>query len=62
MTMPEVWARREQEPEWHWCKYCYEQVPTFRLTEGLAGSTDVQVLRCCCECGAGLEILTRAAS
>jgi hypothetical protein len=55
---PKIWAHRESEHGWHYCKYCYRDVPTFTLTEGLIGSLKpLQVLRCCWECGAGLDIL-----
>jgi hypothetical protein len=55
---PVHWAHRESERDWHYCKYCYRDVPTFRLAEGQIGwGTPTGVMRCCWECGAGLEIL-----
>ncbi len=53
---PEFWVHRKSEKPWHYCKYCYHDVPTFLLSEGLYGSVDtISILRCCWECGAGLE-------
>lgn len=50
-----IWAERKSEREWHHCKYCDRDVPTFILTEGYIGSqVAASKLRCCWECGAGL--------
>lgn len=55
------WCERKSERGWHYCKYCHRNCPTFVFTEGRMGSSDVvQSLRCCWECGSGLEILHRA--
>jgi len=55
---PRFWVDRESERDWHYCKYCYRDVPTFVLSEGEYGSqTPVQRLRCCYECGSGLALL-----
>ena len=52
------WCERLSEREWGYCKYCYHDVPTFVLAEGEIGSGNpLQLLRCCWECGAGIEIL-----
>ncbi len=51
------WRARHSEREWHDCKYCYKEVPTFVLVEGLIGNlAPVQYMRVCWECGAGLHI------
>lgn len=55
---PKIWSERQSEREWHHCKYCHRDVPTFLLTEGLVGNEEAgQTLRCCWECGSGLEQL-----
>lgn len=52
------WVLRESEREWQDCKYCWSEVPTFLHFEGLVGSLEpTKVLRCCWECGAGLDIV-----
>jgi len=50
---------RESEREWHDCPYCYRKTPTFVLTEIERADPPVvaQRLRCCWECGAGIEVL-----
>jgi len=54
------WCERKSEREWHFCKYCSRDVPTFVLSEGIIGNVDpVQTLLCCWECGAGLEKLDK---
>lgn len=56
---PHLWSKRQSEKTWHFCKYCRHRVPTFKFTEGKLGSEQpLQVLRCCWECGSGLEIIT----
>lgn len=53
------WAHRKSDREWHYCKYCYRDVPTFILTEGrISSEQPTQVLRCCWECGSGLDLLS----
>ncbi len=46
---------------WRYCKYCYRDTPQFLFTEEWshhpAGS---QTLRCCWECGSGLELVMRS--
>lgn len=55
---PVFWYHRESEREWHYCKYCYRDTPTFKFFEGLIGSLEpTGVMRCCWECGSGIEIL-----
>lgn len=57
----EFWAHRHSERDWSYCKYCVEQAPTFQLAEGVIGSSvPVRVLRCCWQCGSGLEVLPTA--
>lgn len=57
------WCRRTSEPEWHSCKYCYKQTPTFKFEGGRLGSNDpTLVLRCCWECGSGIETLRQESS
>lgn len=52
------WANRTSERDWHHCKYCLRDVPTFILSEGDIGDlTPTQILRCCWECGSGIELL-----
>jgi hypothetical protein len=52
------WCTRTSEREWQWCKYCGRDVPTFILDVGSVGSLAIeQRLRCCWECGSGLEQL-----
>lgn len=53
------WNERVSEIHWHYCKYCYREVPTFLLNEGRIGSLEVlNTLRCCWECGAGIANLS----
>jgi len=54
----DIWCERTSEREWHYCKYCHREVPTFLLDEGEMGSMPViHRLRCCWECGSGLAKL-----
>lgn len=39
-----------------YCKYCYDDTANFLLIE-LDGDDVSQILRCCNDCGAGLEIV-----
>ena len=57
-----LWATRTTDAKFSYCKYCYEDVPTFLLAEGLQNDLNepVQILRSCQECGSGLELLTIA--
>ena len=52
---------RKSEKQWHECKYCYEKAPTFILTERLGklgkGIFHISIMRCCWQCGSGLERL-----
>jgi len=41
----------------HYCKYCYKNVPTFVLEEDMPNFNVSQRMRCCYECGSGLEII-----
>lgn len=53
------WCTRVSERDWNYCKYCYEDAPTFLLTEGVTGAASpIAVTRCCWQCGSGLEPLT----
>lgn len=55
---PIFWCERKSERKWHHCKYCCHNVPTFLLDVGVIGSQEViQTLRCCWECGSGLDSL-----
>ena len=57
---PVFWIERESEREWHWCKYCNRDVPTFQYRQGVIGSHEVlETLRCCWECGSGIDVLKR---
>jgi hypothetical protein len=58
--------RRLSEREWHYCKYCYQDVPTFKLLEAtyeypkkqtIDGYDEILVIRCCWQCGYGLDQL-----
>jgi hypothetical protein len=53
----DIWVERISEKEWHECKYCYKEVPTFLLKETVHQLGRTGVLRCCWECGAGLDRL-----
>ena len=58
LSSEHLWCERTSERQWHYCKYCYRDVPTFVLTEGRRGSLNpIQQLRCCWECGSGLEVI-----
>jgi hypothetical protein len=52
-------VRRSIE-KWSYCKYCYKKTPQFILKQkalpksGFSGTVD---LRCCWECGSGLEVV-----
>jgi hypothetical protein len=53
---PKFWAHRKSERRWHYCKYCYRNVPTFIFSDGEMGNlTPLSQIRCCWECGSGLE-------
>lgn len=55
---PVFWAERVSEREWRYCKYCFRDVPTFVLREGLMGSMEATgSMRCCWECGSGIQRL-----
>ena len=57
------WADRKSEKEWHYCKYCYEEAPTFILIQGNMGDVNpTEKMRCCWQCGSGLEIIYKAKS
>ena len=62
-TQPGLAVRRRSERRWHYCKYCYKYVPTFKLVEAAYTYPKrgpyyfIVVLRCCWECGYGLERL-----
>jgi hypothetical protein len=50
------WTDRQSVHKWRYCKYCYRNTPQFLFRCGLYGScVPTQVLRCCWECGSGLE-------
>lgn len=52
------WAHRKSERKWHRCKYCRKTTPSFIYTEGDYGDPEPRlVLRCCWECGSGLQLL-----
>jgi len=54
----EIWCERTAIKKWHYCKYCYKEVPVFVFIEGFIGSREiVQKLLCCWECGAGIKII-----
>jgi hypothetical protein len=66
-SSPEIEVERESEHEWHYCKYCYRDTPTFILTEawwpvGQTSANRVAKMRCCWECGSGLERLDGVAA
>ena len=54
----EVWAEKHDEHERHYCKYCYEERPTYKLVEGVVGdAVPNHVTRRCYHCDYGLEVL-----
>jgi len=56
----DIAVERESERDWHYCKYCYEDAPTFILTETVTQNGkafEVSKLRCCWQCGSGLEFI-----
>lgn len=54
----EFWCERTSLKKWDDCKYCYRRTPQFLHNEGRIGSSvPTRRLRCCWECGSGLELL-----
>jgi len=55
---PLFWSRKKSTKKWHYCKYCYKDVPTFFLTEGIYHHMEpLQIMRVCWECGSGIGII-----
>lgn len=55
---PRFWTKRVSEQDWHFCKHCGHDVPSFVLSEGAEGvEAPLSRIRCCWECGSSLAPL-----